>query len=74
MMLDLEEDRIVWPGGLRKKPTGLMIPTHLNVLTILEKPFVYARPRNRGESCDLESGEIDCPIYDTSDPSKRGKQ
>jgi ionotropic glutamate receptor NMDA 1 len=49
MMLHLEEENIVWPGGLTQKPTGLMIPTHLKVLTILEKPFVYARPIERNQ-------------------------
>lgn len=39
----MDQDRIVWPGGLTQKPTGLMIPTHLKVLTIMETPFVYAR-------------------------------
>ena len=37
MMLTLREDRIVWPGGLRQKPTGLMIPTHLKVIEIDDK-------------------------------------
>ena len=36
-------DKIIWPGDLSQKPTGLMIPTHLKVLTIAEKPFVYGR-------------------------------
>jgi len=43
MRLQLNEDKIIWPGSLTMKPTGLMIPTHLTVLTIQEKPFVYAR-------------------------------
>ena len=43
MILTLDEDSIVWPGGLTSQPTGLMIPTHLKVLTIVEQPFVYAR-------------------------------
>jgi len=47
MRLSLNEENIVWPGGLTQKPTGLMIPTHLKVLTILEKPFVYARQVER---------------------------
>ena len=34
MVLTLREDRIVWPGGLRQKPTGLMIPTHLKVIQV----------------------------------------
>ena len=34
MRLSLYEEKITWPGGSKLKPTGLMIPTHLNVLTI----------------------------------------
>ena len=44
MELSLREERIVWPGGRRRKPSGLMIPTHLKVITQPEKPFVYFRP------------------------------
>ncbi len=43
MLLSLDESSVVWPGGLTQKPTGLMIPTHLKVLTVMEQPFVYAR-------------------------------
>ena len=64
MWLSLNEDNIVWPGGLKQKPTGLMIPTHLNVLTIEEKPFVYSRPLASGDSCDPNT-EILCPHYNT---------
>ena len=64
MLLSLDEDKIIWPGGLTQKPTGLMIPTHLKVLTILDKPFVYARNITNDETCD-GPGEILCPHYDT---------
>ena len=64
MLLSMDEDKIIWPGGLTQKPTGLMIPTHLKVLTILDKPFVYARNITNGETC--EAGEIPCPHYDTA--------
>ena len=64
MWLSLNEDNIVWPGGLKQKPTGLMIPTHLNVLTIEEKPFVYSRPLASGDTCDPNT-EILCPHYNT---------
>ena len=63
MRLSMDEDKIIWPGGLSKKPTGLMIPTHLNVLTIAEKPFVYHRRIANGETC--KEGEILCPHYNT---------
>jgi hypothetical protein len=65
MRLSMDEEKIIWPGNLVNKPTGLMIPTHLNVLTIAEKPFVYHRFLNSSETCDAEKGEILCPHYNT---------
>ena len=66
MKLTLNEDKIIWPGGMTQKPSGLMIPTHLKVLTILDKPFVYSRPLlEPGDTCDVANGEILCPHYDT---------
>ena len=65
MKLSMDEDKIIWPGGLSKKPTGLMIPTHLKVLTIADKPFVYHRKIDNGEMCDASKGEILCPHYNT---------
>ncbi|KAJ8975944.1 hypothetical protein NQ317_010879 [Molorchus minor] len=41
MHLTVNESLIIWPGGQSIKPEGFMIPTHLKVLTIEEKPFVY---------------------------------
>uniref|UniRef100_T1GLY4 Receptor ligand binding region domain-containing protein n=1 Tax=Megaselia scalaris TaxID=36166 RepID=T1GLY4_MEGSC len=43
MRLKINDSEIVWPGRQSKKPEGIMIPTHLKVLTIEEKPFVYVR-------------------------------
>ncbi|GLG98564.1 Glutamate [NMDA] receptor subunit 1 [Gryllus bimaculatus] len=43
MRLKLDESAIVWPGRRSGKPEGVVIPTHLKVLTIEEKPFVYVR-------------------------------
>ena len=65
MRLSMDVEKIIWPGNLVNKPTGLMIPTHLNVLTIAEKPFVYHRILNSSETCDAEKGEILCPHYNT---------
>lgn len=79
MQLNLEHDKIIWPGGTRKKPSGLMIPTHLQVLTINETPFVYSRSINpcEGEGCsndcDAEKGEIPCPIYNTTHIEENGR-
>ena len=78
MVLKLENDKIRWPGGLSKKPSGLMIPTHLQVLTIYEKPFVYSRKikpceTEPCEKCNPEKGEISCPIYNTTHLDMNGK-
>ncbi|KAG8230219.1 hypothetical protein J437_LFUL010847 [Ladona fulva] len=43
MALKVDEGAILWPGRSPNKPEGFMIPTHLKVLTIEEKPFVYVR-------------------------------
>ena len=75
MRLSMDEDKIIWPGDLETKPTGLMIPTHLKVLTISDKPFVYHREISNGETCDAKKGEILCPHYNTAEPTgvKRSK-
>jgi hypothetical protein len=57
MILTMQEELILWPGGLTQKPTGLMIPTHLTVLTIIEKPFVYAR--QLGKEYVVTQGDAD---------------
>lgn len=66
MRLKINESLIVWPGDLHKKPEGIMIPTHLRVLTIEEKPFVYVR-RLSHEEHDCDKEEIACPHFNTSD-------
>ena len=43
-----------------------MIPTHLKVLTIVERPFIYIRNKTFGVSCE-EGGEgegwVECPEH-----------
>ena len=79
MVLKLESEKIIWPGNLQKKPSGLMIPTHLQVMTINEKPFVYSRQIRpcKDEPCDpcnKEKGEIPCPIYNTTHQEENGNE
>ncbi|XP_045473590.1 glutamate [NMDA] receptor subunit 1 [Harmonia axyridis] len=64
MMLGVDEKKIIWPGRQTVKPEGFMIPTHLTVLTIEEKPFVYVRKLNEGETCSPE--EIFCPHFNAT--------
>lgn len=61
MKLRLDDSSITWPGRLKTKPEGFLIPTHLQVLTIEEKPFVYAR--QVADSNECQSDEIPCPHY-----------
>ncbi|KAK0183412.1 hypothetical protein PV327_001458 [Microctonus hyperodae] len=64
MRLSVNETTITWPGRLVTKPEGFMIPTHLKVLTIEEKPFVYVRSTD-SEECGQD--EIPCPHFNTSE-------
>ncbi|XP_076627931.1 glutamate ionotropic receptor NMDA type subunit 1 isoform X1 [Colletes latitarsis] len=65
MKLSVNESNITWPGRLSTKPEGFMIPTHLKVLTIEEKPFVYVREITYGELCLPE--EILCPHFNATE-------
>lgn len=65
MRLSLDDSAILWPGRLRTKPEGFMIPTHLKVLTIAEKPFVYVRETKDAEKCNPD--EIPCPHFNSTD-------
>lgn len=43
-----------------------MIPTHLKVLTIVERPFIYIRNKTFGVSCEEGSegeGWVECPEH-----------
>lgn len=66
MRLKLDENQILWMGKSKSKPEGFMIPTHLKVLTIEEKPFVYARRINPDDGDHCAHNEIPCPHFNTS--------
>ncbi|OXU31985.1 hypothetical protein TSAR_013753 [Trichomalopsis sarcophagae] len=60
MKLIVNDSIIIWPGKIKNKPEGFLIPTHLKVLTVEEKPFVYVR-KATGMKCEVE--EVLCPNY-----------
>jgi hypothetical protein len=64
MALKLDKDAIRWPGNTSQAPVGILIPTHLKVLTIEEKPFVYVRETQNEDDCTPE--EIPCPHFNNS--------
>ena len=64
MILKLDKRAIIWPGGTNEPPPGCMIPTHLKVLTIEEKPFVYIREIQPYENCTQE--ETHCPHFNST--------
>ena len=69
MHLAVDEKDILWPGRQYVKPEGFKIPTHLKVLTIEEKPFVYVRKLiDPKDNCTTD--EIVCPHFNTSQDSK----
>ncbi|KAK6640747.1 Glutamate [NMDA] receptor subunit 1 [Polyplax serrata] len=66
MKLVLDDSAITWPGLQKVKPEGFMIPTHLKVLTIEEKPFVYVRTaKDPDDKCDND--EIPCPFFNATE-------
>lgn len=65
MRLKINDSQIIWPGKQKKKPEGIMIPTHLKVLTIEEKPFVYVR-RLTDDEVNCVEDEVPCPLFNAS--------
>ncbi|KAL5009627.1 hypothetical protein ScPMuIL_011932, partial [Solemya velum] len=52
---------IMWPGGnMGKIPIGIKISTHLKVVTIYSKPFVYTEKMEVKKTCEREKQEILC--------------
>lgn len=72
MRLKINDSEIVWPGKVKKKPEGFFIPTHLKVLTIEEKPFVYVR-KLTDEEIECEEDEIPCPHFNVTDGNGENK-
>jgi len=66
MRMRINDSEIIWPGKQRRKPEGIMIPTHLKLLTIEEKPFVYVR-RMGDDEFRCEPDERPCPLFNNSD-------
>ncbi|GFU33942.1 glutamate receptor subunit 1 [Nephila pilipes] len=59
MTLSLNVQDIVWPGNELKKPRGYIVPTHLKVVTVAEKPFTWIREVEDRSMC--MDDEIFCP-------------
>lgn len=59
MVLKLDVSTIEWPGGERHKPLGYYVATHLKVVTIEEKPFVWVLPTQEDGSCSEPA--VYCP-------------
>ncbi|CAF1500799.1 unnamed protein product, partial [Rotaria sordida] len=55
--LKLDEQEIIWPNGLRRKPDGIRTRRNVSVVTIAAKPFIFVRS---GNDCD-PSTEVLCP-------------
>jgi hypothetical protein len=66
MRLKINDSEITWPGGKKIKPEGVFIPTHLKVLTIEEKPFVYVRKLSLENNEVCEQNEIPCPHFNST--------
>lgn len=69
MRLRINDNEITWPGNETKKPEGIIIPRHLKVLTVEEKPFVYVRKLEEDGRAKCASDEIPCPLFNATDTS-----
>nr|XP_045583308.1 glutamate [NMDA] receptor subunit 1-like [Procambarus clarkii] len=65
MTLEVNMSMIVWPGGSSVAPPGYSLPTHLNVMTIQETPFVYAEAISSEDECVASDEEL-CPRLNTT--------
>lgn len=43
MLLQVNTSLIRWPGNAHQQPLGYFVPTHLNIVTLPEEPFVETR-------------------------------
>ena len=68
LKLNINDSDIIWPGGSKQKPEGIIIPTFLKVMTIVEQPFVYARRVDSGheDECLIDQGEVACPWFNNT--------
>lgn len=66
MSLLINNSQILWPGKQTKMPEGIIIPTHLKVLTVEEKPFVYVRRLSEDSIAKCDEDEIECPLFNTT--------
>lgn len=73
MRLRINDNEILWPGKEAKKPEGIIIPRHLKVLTVEEKPFVYVRRLSADDatqaSASCQEDEIPCPLFNATEHS-----
>ncbi|XP_052244052.1 glutamate [NMDA] receptor subunit 1-like isoform X2 [Dreissena polymorpha] len=66
-MVNLRNE-IVWPNGETDTPEGVQISTHLQVVTIESKPFVYRFPlltENDMNHCDKKKG-VNCSFTNST--------
>lgn len=66
MSLQINNSEILWPGKQTKMPEGIIIPTHLKVLTVEEKPFVYVRRLSEDSIAKCDEDEIECPLFNAT--------
>ncbi|XP_028966612.1 glutamate [NMDA] receptor subunit 1 [Galendromus occidentalis] len=67
MELNINLEYVLWPGGSKEKPLGFVIPKHLRVATLAERPFVWTRQLNGMGEC--YANETLCPWYNRSSKS-----
>lgn len=58
-----DEDAVIWPGGVTKKPLEITLPRLLRAVTVEDRPFVYAvRTTDASKCSSAESYVVDDQI------------
>jgi ionotropic glutamate receptor NMDA 1 len=61
MALNINTSNIVWPGGLTTKPDGSKRSSHLRIVVIKDKPFIFTRRKPDNDECsEIHNNAIDC--------------
>lgn len=70
--LQVNTTDIIWPGGVKDQPLGYFVPTHLNIVTLPEQPFVEVRPVFPDVDAQQEKNQHKGLNVDLLNPFSRG--
>jgi hypothetical protein len=62
MHLNINQKKIIWPNGSRKKPLGTKWSSKLKIVVIEENPFIFKLPKPNDKNCSkIDNSYKLCP-------------